>query len=263
MTTRKNLNETAVDALRRFATILTEAPIPDIAMPDQAVTPGTGPGINPKSPFMTPDTIKAKAAAGELSPGDQMKANVKAARTAQRKSAPKATPKSLQLDDYGSIEEYLQVLEATPVETITAYMNKHESSSSGIFPSQWEYTLDDLGWDSVPYPGKLAEALVMSNANESISDLGNLYYSRRDYSDEAIEIFRQDSLKTGKDNMMEFGLNNAWELVDEEPELMAKIILTMTPQELEKWKEAEENYGPGADDVEAAIKKLSKYRRKK
>lgn len=155
--------------------------------------------------------------------------------------APKA--QSLNPEDYGSWKEYAAVLKMTPTQVISKYMDNYKTGGQTIiFPSRWLDGTEDLGWGNIPYPGKLAEALVNSAQNESITDLGNIYYNHRNYSPEATSIFRQDALRTGKNLLCEFGMVNLLGLVKAEPKLMKQIILTMSPQEFKQFEEATDSY---------------------
>ena len=155
-------------------------------------------------------------------------------------------------EEYSEAVEYMRVLEQTDVNEIIAVMNDR-GSSNAMFPSGWKWT--DWG-ENTPYPAKLAAALVKSQANESVTDLGNVYYGRRDLSPEAMEIFRQDAITNPltKELMTEHGLLNLGDMVHKEPETMKKIFLTFSPQELQQFIEAEEQMSGG--DMKGLLSQL-------
>ena len=152
-------------------------------------------------------------------------------------------------ESYKSWNQFKAVLAATPIPKIVNIMNKHPAPV-GLFPSGWGWSTEEAWGSKVPYPAKLAEALVKSNANESFTDLANIYYGGRKYTPMATAIFRRDAIANGKNILIQYGLGNGYELVKHEPETMKKIFLTMTPAELERFKQAEDNYGPGRDEID-------------
>ena len=81
-----------------------------------------------------------------------------------------------------------------------------------LFPSGWSnwtpdevsefakdnslYYLDDEGFKEfleTGYPEKLARALVKSDSRDSLADVWNIYYSNREISDEAQDVFLDDA----------------------------------------------------------------------
>ena len=79
------------------------------------------------------------------------------------------------------------------VDELTQIMNQIDNGRShdySLFPSGWDD--DTYG----PYPKKLAQALVDTNAEESVFDLYNIFYGRRLISDDAIKVFKQAVLTT-------------------------------------------------------------------
>jgi hypothetical protein len=155
-------------------------------------------------------------------------------------------------ENYSSAQEYIQVLERAGVATVTEAMNSR-SSSNGMFPSGWSYN----DWDE-PYPAILAQALVKSEANESVTDVCNMYYGSSKLSKEAANIFRQDALTNPltKELMTEHGLINMGVLVRAEPQFMKKLFLTFSPQELQAFKQAEDGMtgdGAGMDKMLAQL----------
>lgn len=150
-------------------------------------------------------------------------------------------------EDYESAEEYLRVVDQTDLSEIVNVMNSR-AASTAMFPSGWNWT----PWgEEVGYPAKLAAALVRSEQHESVTDLGNVYYNRRNMSKEAMDIFRKDAISNPgtKELMTEFGLLNLGDLIKKEPETMRKIFLTFSPDELEAFKEAEEGLSGGNMDA--------------
>jgi len=154
-------------------------------------------------------------------------------------------------EQYSSAQQYIQVLERAGVPALIEAMNDRHSHN-GMFPSGWAWN----EWDDDPgYPAILAQALIKSEANESVTDLGNMYYSRSKLSKEAADIFRKDALTNPltKELMVEHGLLNLGDLVKKEPQFMKKLLLTFSPQELESFKQAEEGYGGGTDKMFAFL----------
>ena len=153
-------------------------------------------------------------------------------------------------EEYGSGEEYMRVLDQIDVQQIAQVMD-NRGSSNAMFPSGWEW--NDWG---MPYPAKLAQALVMTDAKESVTDLGNVYYGRRKLSKEAMDIFRQDALRDPQTKalMTEHGLLNMGDLVKAEPQFMKKLFLTFSPEELQAFITAEEGYSGG--DMKSMLKQI-------
>lgn len=76
------------------------------------------------------------------------------------------------------------------VDELTQIMNNRRSYDYSLFPSGWDS--DTYG----PYPKKLAQALVDTNAEESVFDLYNIFYGGRSISEDAIKVFKQAVLAT-------------------------------------------------------------------
>lgn len=86
-------------------------------------------------------------------------------------------------------------LDELTVDELVKIMENHlkiKDLDHTLYPSQWPS--EDLG----AYPAKLAEALVKTSDNESITDLFNIFYAHRDLSNEAVDVFMKDVLEDPK-----------------------------------------------------------------
>ena len=113
-------------------------------------------------------------------------------------------------DIIGLYNIYLN-LNKLSVDDIANIMNKNWKIRC-LFPSGWSnwtpdevsefakdnslYYLDDEGFKEfleTGYPEKLARALVKSDSRDSLADVWNIYYSNREISDEAQDVFLDDA----------------------------------------------------------------------
>lgn len=78
-------------------------------------------------------------------------------------------------------------LEDLTVDELVQIMNTQHDSWNSLYPSGWDIELGE-------YPAKLAEALVKSNAKESLTDIYNVFYSHRALAEGAIDVLKEDTL---------------------------------------------------------------------
>lgn len=78
-------------------------------------------------------------------------------------------------------------LEDLTVDELVQIMNTQHDRRNSLYPSGWDIELGE-------YPAKLAEALVKSNAKESLTDIYNVFYSHRALTDGAIDVLKEDTL---------------------------------------------------------------------
>ncbi len=162
--------------------------------------------------------------------------------------------KSLDPEDYRTYPKFISALNKVSVDDLAEIINSGEAPWA-FFPSGWGDAMEHFG-KKVPYPGRLAEALILSKDNESLTDIANVYYARhRNLSPEAIEIFREDAVRTGKRSLCDYGISGSVDqLFEEEPEIIKQIILTMNPDELEQFRKAQIDYGyESAEEVLAKL----------
>lgn len=76
-----------------------------------------------------------------------------------------------------SVEELKQIME---------HKRDFANMDNSLYPSGWPADL--FG----PYPAKLAEALVLTEDNESLTDLFNIFYAHRQISEKAAHVFMKD-----------------------------------------------------------------------
>lgn len=78
-------------------------------------------------------------------------------------------------------------LEDLTVDELVQIMNTQHDGWNSLYPSGWDIELGE-------YPVKLAEALVKSNAKESLTDIYNIFYSHRALTEGAIDVLKEDTL---------------------------------------------------------------------
>jgi len=148
-----------------------------------------------------------------------------------------------EFDVYADFMDYLNNL---GVDEITKMMNA--GAPHNWFPSGWSY----LDW-SEGYPKILAQALVNSTAKESITDLTNMYYSNRNLSSGAIEIFKKDVLQDPAKTLEwitdEIYFPNAFEdLARKATAFVKSILMLLSDDEMKKHIDAvKKNISTNAD----------------
>lgn len=78
-------------------------------------------------------------------------------------------------------------LDDLTVDQIVEIMNTQEDRSNSLYPSGWDTELGE-------YPVKLAEALVKSNAKESLTDIYNVFYRHEELPEAVVDVFKKDAL---------------------------------------------------------------------
>ena len=94
-----------------------------------------------------------------------------------------------ELEDSSLAEVVYPNLKELSVEELKAIMEHHrefKNMDNSLYPSEWP--ADKFG----PYPAKLAEALVLTKDNESLTDLFNIFYAHRQISEKAAHVFMKD-----------------------------------------------------------------------
>lgn len=109
------------------------------------------------------------------------------------KTFQKALETFAETDDTDGFLKYLEDVDQSLLETAMSNNN----TTSILFPSGWHCFFDK----KVPYPGKLAQALVKSRAAESITDITNVYYAGRSITKEAYQIFLKDVIQRAADGV--------------------------------------------------------------
>ena len=100
-----------------------------------------------------------------------------------------------ELEDSSLAEVVYPNLKELSVEELKAIMEHHrefKNMDNSLYPSEWP--ADKFG----PYPVKLAKALVLTDDNESITDVYNIFYSNRQVDEAAASVFMQDALEDPK-----------------------------------------------------------------
>ena len=101
-----------------------------------------------------------------------------------------------ELEDSSLAEVVYPNLKELSVEELKAIMEHHREFTgphdNSLYPSGWP--ADKFG----PYPVKLAKALVLTDDNESITDVYNIFYSNRQVDEAAASVFMQDALEDPK-----------------------------------------------------------------
>ena len=80
----------------------------------------------------------------------------------------------------------LSVEELIKIPGIGLVKAEFKNMDNSLYPSEWP--ADKFG----PYPAKLAEALVLTEDNESLTDLFNIFYAHRQISEKAAHVFMKD-----------------------------------------------------------------------
>jgi len=148
-------------------------------------------------------------------------------------------------DDFSDKDEVIAYLTALGKDNIVKMMNKYPNPY-WMFPSQWPSS----EWG--PYPGLLAEALVASSENESVTDLIHVYYSNRNLSPEAIEIFKNNILGdkfTSIDMLTQMGGDYVAILLENEPALFKQILLEISDTQLSSLRQGIIDTYPGAENL--------------
>jgi len=113
------------------------------------------------------------------------------------------------------------------------------------FPSGW----GTPSYQNALYPGILAQALVKSQANESLTDLTNIYYASHRYSPEAIKIFQKDVLANSSEpiDWITTGGNLPSDFIDlaqNQTSFVKSLLMLMNNKQLSDHKRAIQNRFP-------------------
>ena len=94
-----------------------------------------------------------------------------------------------------------------------------------------------------PYPGFLAEILVKSSAEESLTDLSNAFYSRsRKLSPEALEVFQQKVLANPKKQLLKLSgayPNGFDKMTKAMPDFVKKLLLALPKKDFAQLLESD------------------------
>lgn len=94
------------------------------------------------------------------------------------------------VDDMSEADLVRFVSKASPAELKKLMFPGGRGGCQVLFPSGWAYTCTDA-----PYPAKLAQILVASKAQESVTDLANSFYNKkRKMEPEAMQVFLKSVL---------------------------------------------------------------------
>lgn len=124
--------------------------------------------------------------------------------------------------DTRTVSALIKYLQSVPFSDLVKYMENHLSGNT-LFPSYWCQVM------KVPYPGFLAKAINMTSAKEPLSDLYNIYYSRRILSPEARAEFKRELFSNPK---QPYG-----------PHEVPSIFSTKDPEEIDDVKESIKTFG--------------------
>ena len=123
-----------------------------------------------------------------------------------------------ELEDSSLAEVVYPNLKELSVEELKAIMEHHREFTgpydNSLYPSEWP--ADKFG----PYPVKLAKALVLTDDNESITDVYNIFYSNRQVDEAAASVFMQDALKDPKGVTKEIIVNTQ----EYDPDLVTEML---------------------------------------
>ena len=121
----------------------------------------------------------------------------------------------------GSEEEFVAYLEEMGVKKVTEGLDDGEMWD--WFPSEYE---DASGGE--PYPTILAEALIASQSNESITDVANIYYKDRKMTPKAKKLFMKDALSAPGSSLKFIQVSEpqmVWDFFKKHTKLAKKIFL--------------------------------------
>ena len=122
-----------------------------------------------------------------------------------------------ELEDSSLAEVVYPNLKELSVQELKAIMEHHtefKNMDNSLYPSEWP--ADKFG----PYPVKLAKALILTDDNESITDVYNIFYSNRQVDEAAASVFMQDALKDPKGVTKEVIVNSQ----EYDPDLVTEML---------------------------------------